>query len=226
MALTLFNDPFMTEMDRTMNRMMTGFGMPMFGGDVGRARGTGMPTGEMNVFQPFTGVGGGNVSIPMDIIETPTDYELHADTPGFTPDDVKVELHEGVLTVRGGRKTAREDKDTQGKVWRCERSSINFVRSFTLPDNANGEGICASMDCGVLKVCVPKMEPTAKPEPKRIAITGGHGGTSTVHTGTGTGAGMGMGMGTGTGAGMGMGQGLGQGMGTGAGTTQGHGKKK
>ncbi len=52
----------------------------------------------------MTTTGGGTMSLPMDIIETPTAYELHADTPGMTPEDVKVELHEGVLTVSGNRK--------------------------------------------------------------------------------------------------------------------------
>ncbi|KAG2441058.1 hypothetical protein HXX76_003911 [Chlamydomonas incerta] len=171
MALML-SDPFMTEMDRAMNRMLGSFGLP-----VQRGGGTvpAMP-GGMDLWKPFTtGALGGTTtttSMPMDIIETPEAFELHCDTPGMNPDDVKVELHEGVLTVSGGRKVSREDKDTTGKVWRAERSSFTFSRAFTLPDNANAEGICASMDNGVLKVCIPKKE-VEKVEPKRIAITGG-----------------------------------------------------
>lgn len=34
--------------------------------------------------------------------ESPTAFELHADAPGMGPDDVKVELQEGVLMVRAG----------------------------------------------------------------------------------------------------------------------------
>ncbi|GLC33357.1 hypothetical protein PLESTB_000342000 [Pleodorina starrii] len=164
MALTLFNDPFMNEMERTMNRMMTGFGMPST-----------RPTGTtMDIFRPFTTgtATTGTVSMPMDIIETPTNYELHADTPGMMPEDVKVELHEGVLTVSGNRQMARQDKDPQGKVWRSERSSYNFARSFTLPENVNTDNICATIDKGVLKVCIPKKETEPKVEPKRITVTG------------------------------------------------------
>ena len=58
------------------------------------------------------------------------------------------------------------------KVWRSERSSYSFSRAFTLPENVNPENICASMDKGVLKVCIPKKETEAKAEPKRIAVTG------------------------------------------------------
>jgi hypothetical protein len=86
MALTLFNDPFMNEMDRAMNRMLTSFGMPT-------SRTTATSNWPMDVFRPFTtGTTSSVATMPMDIIETPTAFELHADTPGMTPEDVKVEV--------------------------------------------------------------------------------------------------------------------------------------
>ncbi|PNW80464.1 hypothetical protein CHLRE_07g318600v5 [Chlamydomonas reinhardtii] len=174
MALML-SDPFTNEIDRAMNRMLSSFGVPVQRG--GGGGGAIMP-GAMDLWKPFTsGMGGGTTTMPMDIIETPEAFELHCDTPGMNPDDVKVELHEGVLTVSGGRKVSREDKDVSGKVWRAERSSFSFSRAFTLPDNAQADSICASMDNGVLKVCIPKKE-VEKVEPKRIAITGGGGQTT------------------------------------------------
>jgi hypothetical protein len=41
-----------------------------------------------------------------------------------------------------------KDKDAHGKVWRSERAAFSFARAFTLPDNANTEGITASIDNG------------------------------------------------------------------------------
>ncbi|KAG2450391.1 hypothetical protein HYH02_004894 [Chlamydomonas schloesseri] len=182
MAL-LLSDPFTNEMERAMNRMLGSFGVPVQRGAGG---GGAMPGGVMgggggglmDLWKPLMVMPGmpaaatTATSMPMDIIETPAAFELHCDTPGMNPDDVRVELHEGVLTVSGGRKVSREDKDISGKVWRAERSSFTFSRAFTLPDNAAPEGICASMDNGVLKVCIPKKE-VEKVEPKRITITGG-----------------------------------------------------
>jgi hypothetical protein len=50
-----------------------------------------------------------------DIVETPAAFELHCDAPGFSPDDVAVEMNEGVITISGKRKEEkREEKD--GKV--------------------------------------------------------------------------------------------------------------
>ncbi|GLC33363.1 hypothetical protein PLESTF_001335100 [Pleodorina starrii] len=113
----------------------------------------------------------GQPVIAMDILETPAAYQLHADTPGMSPEVVKVELHQGVLTVSGERKLSHSAKNEGGKVWRSERSSYAFSRAFTLPDNANADAISAAIDKGVLTVTVPKKDPPAKPEPKRIAVT-------------------------------------------------------
>ncbi len=52
----------------------------------------------------------------------------------------------------------RDEKDPSGKVWRSERSAFSFARSFTLPENCKGDDICACMENGVLKVCIPKKE--------------------------------------------------------------------
>ncbi|EFJ44635.1 hypothetical protein VOLCADRAFT_76187 [Volvox carteri f. nagariensis] len=155
LSTVVFADPFFSEMDRAMNRFInSALGNPMSSATAGGSSRAG-------VAQP---------TLAMDIIETPTAYELHADTPGMTPEDVKVELHEGVLTVSGERKISHSLKDEGGKVWRSERSSYSFSRAFTLPENANAEDISASINKGVLRVTVPKKEPPAKKEPKRIAV--------------------------------------------------------
>ncbi|PNW80468.1 hypothetical protein CHLRE_07g318800v5 [Chlamydomonas reinhardtii] len=143
-------DPFFTEMDRAVNRM------------INNALGV----------APTSAGKAGHTHAPMDIIESPTAFELHADAPGMGPDDVKVELQEGVLMVTGERKLSHTTKEAGGKVWRSERTAYSFSRAFSLPENANPDGITAAMDKGVLVVTVPKREPPAKPEPKRIAVTG------------------------------------------------------
>ena len=68
-----------------------------------------------------------------------------SDAPGFKPSDISIELHEGALTVNGKRQEASEAKDEAGKVWRSERHVHQFSRCFVLPDNANKEGIAASL---------------------------------------------------------------------------------
>lgn len=57
------------------------------------------------------------------------------------------------------------------QVLRRERHFSQFTRSFALPDAVKEDGISASLEQGVLRVTVPKAEPTPKPQPKRIQVT-------------------------------------------------------
>ena len=49
-------------------------------------------------------------SPPVDLVETDDSYVLHADLPGLTADDVKIEFEDNVLTISGERKTEREER--------------------------------------------------------------------------------------------------------------------
>lgn len=106
-------------------------------------------------------------------------FELVADAPGMTPDEVKIELHEGVLSVSGSHEEAKYvESPPQGKetpkggrrVIRSERKSYQFSRAFVLPETANLDAITAGLDKGVLTVSIAKRPEPAKPEPKRIQV--------------------------------------------------------
>ncbi len=108
-----------------------------------------------------------------DIIEKPEAFELVADAPGFTNDDITITLDDDrTLTVSGKLDEKKEETTGEGgrKVWRSERRSQQFTRSFTLPENTKPEEICASLDKGVLTVCIPKQPEAPKAEPRRIEV--------------------------------------------------------
>jgi HSP20 family protein len=65
-----------------------------------------------------------------------------------------------VLTIRGEKKSEREEKKEQTR-W-IERCYGSFTRSFTLPANAQTERVAASFKDGVLTIEIPK-RPEAKP---------------------------------------------------------------
>lgn len=97
----------------------------------------------------------------VDIRETDDALLVQAELPGIDKKDVKVEVHDGVLTISGER---RYEKDVDEKnVHRVERAYGSFSRSFSLPTNVDGDHVEARMQDGVLEVKLHKRE-SAKPK--------------------------------------------------------------
>jgi HSP20 family protein len=104
---------------------------------------------------------------PVDIHETDDALILKAELPGFSKDDVNVELKDNSLTLKGQRQNEKEVKEEQ--YHRRERAYGSFQRTFMLPATVDPEKVTATFKDGVLELRLPKRE-TAKP--KRIAIGG------------------------------------------------------
>lgn len=92
----------------------------------------------------------------VDIAETENEYLIKADLPEMKKEEVKVTFEEGVLTIAGERKSEKEEKNR--KFHRIEREYGRFLRSFTLPENAEPSKIAAEFKDGVLHLRVPKNE--------------------------------------------------------------------
>ncbi|MCC5867246.1 MAG: Hsp20/alpha crystallin family protein [Gammaproteobacteria bacterium] len=101
-----------------------------------------------------------------DIIENDKEYLIKAELPEVKKDDIHIEMHDGVLTLRGERKLDKEHKDD--KVHRVESFYGSFSRSFRLPDDVDVEAISAESRDGVLKVRLPK---TKAAKPRSVEIT-------------------------------------------------------
>lgn len=103
----------------------------------------------------------------VDIIEDDKEYLLKAELPEMRKEDVKVTVENGVLTISGERKLEKEEKGK--KYHRIERAYGSFVRSFTLPDDADADKVSAEFKDGVLKVHVAKSE-AAKPKQIEVKV--------------------------------------------------------
>jgi HSP20 family protein len=101
----------------------------------------------------------------VDLFERDNSLVLKADLPGLTEGDVKIELHDNVLTISGERSADFEDK--QNGYYRVERAFGSFSRSLTLPEGVDADQIKASFENGVLEVTIPKPE---ERKPRRIEI--------------------------------------------------------
>jgi HSP20 family protein len=112
----------------------------------------------------LTGVRG-RLAPAMDIAEDDARYVVTVELPGSKKEDITVEMKDQVLTIRGEKRSEREEKKEHSR-W-IERSYGSFSRSFSLPANAAGDRIKAEFRDGVLTVEVPKAE---EAKPKAISI--------------------------------------------------------
>lgn len=104
---------------------------------------------------------------PVDIYETSDALVLKAEIPGFSKEDVSVELKDHTLILKGERQREAEVKEENYQ--RLERAYGTFQRSFLLPTTVDQEKVKASYKDGVLELRLPKVEAA---KPKRIAISG------------------------------------------------------
>lgn len=97
-----------------------------------------------------------NVWAPeVEVSEEGNQLRICVDLPGVPRDNVKVELHEGMLTIQGERREERTEGGEQQGFRRSERRYGSFYRSIPLPEGADTEKAEAHMKEGVLEVKVP-----------------------------------------------------------------------
>lgn len=101
----------------------------------------------------------------IDITESDKAYVVTAELAGCKPEDVSVEIHEGVLSIRGEKKSERSEETEQSR-W-TERSFGSFHRSFRLAPDTAQDRIDASFKDGVLTVEIAKSEEN-KPRVVRV----------------------------------------------------------
>ena len=96
-------------------------------------------------------------------------YQISVELPGVNEDDVELSINDGVLTIRGEKKTEQEKK---GDTWYfSERQYGAFSRTFQLPADADGGKTSAKMKDGVLTISIPKMALEDKKQGQKIAIS-------------------------------------------------------
>lgn len=102
-----------------------------------------------------------------NVSETPEEYRIEAELPGVKEEDVEVNVEHRLLTLRGERHAEKEEKGK--KLHRVESSYGSFMRSFTLPEDADEDKIAADYKDGLLTVRVPRTEPK-ETTARKIAI--------------------------------------------------------
>ncbi len=118
---------------------------------------------------PFARFGSDMLSPKIDVAESKDAIEVTAELPGVDEKDVDVTLANDVLTIRGEKKTERDEQD-KDRNWRVvERSFGSFTRAIPLPFDPDATKVEAKFDKGVLRIRLPKPAEVAKKQ-QRIEI--------------------------------------------------------
>ncbi len=106
-----------------------------------------------------------SASVPVNIRETDTTYELELVAPGLKKEDFHLNYSDHTLTVSFERGREESQKETGNWIHR-EYLNQSFTRSFSVDETVDPERASARYENGVLLVTLPKKE-----EAKRLART-------------------------------------------------------
>ena len=113
------------------------------------------------------GEGMNNWSPAVDVRESEKELRLDVELPGINPEDVELTAENGILMIRGEKKTERKEGDEESRYHVVERTYGNFMRSFQLPQGLDESKIEAEYSNGILSIHIPK---AALPQPRKIQI--------------------------------------------------------
>ncbi len=143
--------PLHQEIDRLFENVFRGFGLPSLG-----------------IENALSGISQDMLLKPnMDITASDKEYAITVEVPGVEENNIKLELADNTLTIKGEKKQESEKKDKD--VYRIERSYGSFQRVLSLPEDADHENIDAQFKNGVLTITVPR-KVISKPKGKTIDI--------------------------------------------------------
>ena len=105
-----------------------------------------------------------NSSYPeVNVYEDSKAFYLEAALPGYTNEDVTINVDKHVLHIASEKMTKKDER----KYIVRERGNIRFDRAFSLPEGINEEAIEAEFKNGILTVTLPKLPVK---EPKKITV--------------------------------------------------------
>jgi len=108
----------------------------------------------------------------VDAVETDEAYQIVAELPGLDASDFSVEIEDGVLTLKGEKKSRHEregDADSTPGYRRVETRGGRFERRLRFGSEVDAEAVAATFRSGVLEVHVPKRA-EARPEVRTISV--------------------------------------------------------
>ena len=89
-----------------------------------------------------------------NVVETKGDYQYELSTPGFSKENIKINLDDTTLTIKGERvsENTNNDRDYLSKEFHSQK----FSRTFNVPENIVLDEIYAKVENGITTLFLPK----------------------------------------------------------------------
>ena len=101
----------------------------------------------------------------VNVKETDKAYEIEIANPGFSKDETKIEVKDGIIYVS---MTSENEEEDENSKYHCKQwSKSSFKESWNLPNNVIEDQISAKNNDGVLIITLPKNGKEQKKEETR-----------------------------------------------------------
>ena len=106
----------------------------------------------------------------INIFESENDFKIELMLPGFTREDLKINFHNEMLTIKVDNKETENRSNEEYKYVHREFDVYNFEKQFKVPQSVKAEGIDAKFENGILNILLPKKEEAPEKAPVDIKV--------------------------------------------------------
>lgn len=111
-----------------------------------------------------------NSIMKTDVYEKDGYYSLDVELPGYTKQDVSIDLEGGYLKIQAKHEHSNEETNNRGQLIRQERTFGTCSRSFYVGDNIKAEDVQAKFENGILNITLPSKEQKAIETRQSVSI--------------------------------------------------------
>lgn len=106
-----------------------------------------------------------------NVFETEKDFKVEVLLPGFNKDDLKMNYHQNLLTVKVEKEDKGEKSQEDYKYERREFGTFSFEKQFKIPNSVNIDLVEAKFENGILTIHLPKKEEALEKAPVEIKVS-------------------------------------------------------
>jgi HSP20 family protein len=104
----------------------------------------------------------------VDLVDNGDSYTVNAELPGFTKEQVDVQINKEGVAITAECKQEKQDK--RKNYLHRERAYSSLQRFIAFPEEVDPSKVDGSMKDGVLELKIPKKEPKPEEKPRKVEL--------------------------------------------------------